>query len=238
MPNRYILCSRTRAALEFDVSNERPADDAEITYFVRAFQILEREYGLDGYTICFAWGSNIRLPRVGPDVIAVIYGDEHCRIPAYADAVAAVFKCHGLFPTFVPRRRPLRLAQIEAAEFLRNLALWLPSGWRYAFSGRTPARCHLVPVGYGLPTDVEPLPFEQRSYVTSFFGSLARPPRNHPLRRLVGTPKAYCRSMAIRMLQQLQGHYGIDAIKLGVTTGFQNSLQDTEQVYFSSDGES
>ena len=232
MPNRYILCSRTRAALEFDISNERPADDAEITYFIRAFQILEREYGLDGYTVCFAWGSNTRLPRVGPDVIAVIYGDEHCRIPAYADAVAAVFKCHGFFPTFVPRRRPLRLAQIELAEFLRDLALWLPSGWRYAFSGRMPARCYLVPVGYGLPTDVEPLPFEQRPHIASFLGSIAAPPRDRPLRTLIGTPKSYCRRMLVQVLRRLQDHYGTNAIQLGLTGGFQDSLQDAGQVYF------
>lgn len=232
MSNRYFVCSRTRPPVEFDIANERPVDDAEIAYFIRGFRLLEQEYGLNGYTVCFAWSSRIQLPCLGSDVIAVVYGDEHCRIPAYAGSVAAVIKCHGLFPTFVPRSRPLRLAQIEVAEFLRNLALWLPTGWRWAFSKSIRDRCILVPIGYGIPTDVQPVPFGQRSYITSFLGSVAKPSQTRSLRALVGTPKAYCRGVMIEVLHRLQKHYGTATIRVGLTSDFQNSLQDTEQVYY------
>jgi hypothetical protein len=232
MPNRYFICSRLRPPVEFDIADERPADDAEIAYFIRGFQILERQYGLDGYTVCFAWSALTRLPRIGPDVIAVIYGDEHCRVPPYVKSVAAVIKCHGLFPIFVPRRRPLRLAQIELAEFLRNAALWLPTGWRWMLSPMARARCHLVPVGYGLPTDLEPPPFDERPYLTAFLGSVTKPAGCGSLRALVGTPKAYCRNTLVQVLRSLQARYGEDAIPLRLTGGFQESLQDAGRGYF------
>ena len=133
--------------MEFDLSNTRPAEGAEVSYFIRGLQVAERTYRLDGYTICLAWGARTPLPFTGPRVVAILYGEEHCRIPAYVNDVAAVIKCHGLFPNFVPRRRPLRLMQIETIEFLRNLLLWAPTGWRWAFSRKTRERCHLIPVG-------------------------------------------------------------------------------------------
>ncbi len=232
MPNRYFICSRMRPPTEFDIANERPVDDAEFPYFIRTFQLLERQYGLDNYTVCFAWSSLVQLPRLGSDVIAVIYGDEHCRIPDYISSVAYVIKCYGMFPNFVFRHRPLRLAQIEAAEFLRNLALWLPTGWRWALSRRIRARCHLMPIGYGFTTNIHPLPFEQRPYITSFLGSIARPATGNWLRRLVGTPKSYCRSVMIPVLQRMQKRYGEAALPITLSGGFQESIQDAGQTYF------
>ncbi len=231
MPNNYFVCSRNRPPVAFDIAEDRPVADAEIVYFIRIFRLLEQRHSLNGYTVCFAWSSWTRLPRLGMDVIAVIYGDEHCRIPAYASAVGAVIKCHGLFPTFVPRRRPLRLAQIEMAEFLRNLVLWLPTGWRWAISRSVRARCHLVPIGYGIPTNVEPLPFDQRPYVTSFLGSIPQSGATSGLRRLIGTPKAYCRAAMMRVLKGLQPRDGADAIRLSLTGGFQESLKDAGETY-------
>jgi glycosyltransferase involved in cell wall biosynthesis len=230
--NRYFICSRNRHPVEFDISNERPVTDAEITYFIRGFQILESLYGLNGYTVCFAWSSLVRLPQVGPNVIAVIYGDEHCRIPTYVNSVAIVIKCYGFFPNFVFRRRPLRLAQIEAAEFLRNMVLWLPNGWRWALSSLTRQRCLLVPVGYGLPTAVLPLAFEERPYITSFVGSVARHETGRRLRTIIGTPKFYCRNVLLRTLGQLKKRYGDSRIMLSETKGFQESLQATGRSYF------
>ncbi len=232
MPNRYFVCTPTRAPVEFDIADEHPVDEAKIAYFIRGFQLLEREYGLDGYTVCFTWSSLIPLPRIGSDVIAVIYGDEHCRVPPYVNQVAAVIKCHGLFPNFVPRGRPLRLAQIEIAEFLRNLTLWLPTGWRWAVSRRARARCTLVPVGYGLPSDAEPVPFAERPYPVSFLGSIGGDEGRSRLRAAVGTPKTYCRKAMTRALRGLQKRYGAECVPLGITAGFQDSQRDAGRTYF------
>ena len=232
MPNRYFICSRTKPAAEFDIARDKPADEAEIPYFIRGFRKLEREYGLDGRIICFAWGADTALPHVGANVIVMIYGDEHCRIPSYVEAVEAVFKVAGTFPNYVPRARPLRLAQIEAAEFLRNLALWAPQGWRWAFSSRTRAKCHVVPMGFGFPTEVRPLAFEQRPLLISFLGSVARPDGGKWLRKLIGTPKAYCRGVIVDVLRGMQRHYGADRVHLKLSEGFQESVKDAGRVYF------
>jgi hypothetical protein len=228
MANEYWICSRNAPPVRIDINVDRPVADAEIAYFIRGFRLLEQQYDFDGHTVCFAWSSKIRLPRLGPDVVAMIYGDEHCRIPAYVDQVRAVIKCHGLYPVLRPRVRPLRLAQIELVELLRNLLLWAPTGWRWLLSAETRRRCHLVPIGYGIPTTVQPMAFDERPYITSFLGSAA-PPRG--LRRLLGTPKYYCRSRMRRVLTGLAERYGADRVHTTLTGGFQQSLKDDDQNY-------
>ncbi|MGI4794769.1 MAG: hypothetical protein ACRYG8_11945 [Janthinobacterium lividum] len=231
MRNRYFICPRFGAPFEFNLVDDAAPEQAKITYFTRTFRILEQQYSLDNYLVCFAWGSNTRLPRLGTDVIAVIHGDEHCRVPAYASRVAAVIKCHGLFPNYVRRLWPIRLAQIEAAEFLRNLVLWLPTGWSWVFSPRARARCHVIPLGYGRPADFEPVPFQQRPYLISFAGSIASEGSNRSLRGLVGTPKAYCRNAMKRVLETLQDRYGAESVRLEFTGGFQQSMQGAADSY-------
>ena len=225
MANRYFVCSRNAHPVEFDIAEDRPVRDAELAYFSPGFRILEQTHDFHGCTVYFAWGSTTRLPELHERVIAVIYGDEHCRIPAYIGKVHAVIKGHGLFPPFRPRRRPLRLAQIEAAEFLRNLALWLPTGWRYALSRRNRARCHLVPIGYGIPSSLPVVEFERRRYLTSFLGSVANVPGRKPFRALVGTPKSWARTRLIEVLRGVEARYGPDRVRVSTTAGFQASLQ-------------
>ena len=231
MTNRYFVCSRNQPPVEFDIARDHPVDDAEISYFVRGFRILEKTHKFDGYTVCFAWSSKIRLPVLGDKVVALIYGDEHCRIPSYVNKVAAVIKCHGLFPNFVPRRRPLRLAQIEAVEFLRNLTLWLPTGWRWLISPSVRARCHLVPVGCGIPTTVEPVPILERKYITSFLGSIPGKSAGSRLRNLIGTPKVFSRRGMMAALHQLATSLPPGQVQTGVTQGFQESLLDAGRIY-------
>ncbi len=230
MANQYFVCTRNRSPVEIDINQDRPVSDAEIAYFIRGFRILESMYEFDGWTVCFSWSSKIQLPVLGDHVISVIYGDEHCRIPRYVKRVSAVLKCHGLYPTFVPRRRPLRLAEIEAVEYLRNLALWLPTGWRWAISSNVRARCHLLPIGYGIPSDVEPRDFDRRRFLTSFLGSIADVPRTQPVRRLIGTPKSFSRSRLLEAMRRMKERHGVERIKVSTTSGFQDSLRH-EQVY-------
>lgn len=230
--NRYIIRTRHGSPVEFDVANDEPVPDANIAYFIRGFRFLERDYAFDGHTICFAWSSTTPLPQLGERVVAVIYGDEHCRVPAYVNQVGAVIKCHGFFPTYVPRLRPPRLAQIEAAEFLRNLALWLPTGWRWLFSPGTRSRCHLVPIGWGVTADVAPLPFAERPCIASFLASIPPDPKHASLRGLIGTPKLYCRRAASRVMAQLADTYGPDRIRTWYTAGFQESLAMGADAYF------
>ncbi len=224
MANTYFVCPRHGPPVEIDIAQDRPVREVEIAYFIRGFRILEATHEFDGYIVCFAWSSRTRLPHFGNHVIALIYGDEHCRIPGYVGRVGAVMKCHGLYPPFVPRARPLRLAQIELVEFLRNLALWMPTGWRWAFSQEVRARCHLLPMGYGIPSDVPIVEFAQRRYLSSFLGSIAKVPKRHVLRFLIGTPKAYSRTRLVEVLRRIEDRYGPDRIRVSCTSDFQESL--------------
>lgn len=234
MANRYFLCARDKPVVEFDIDSDMPLEGAEITYFIRGFRILERTHAFDGYTVCFAWGSNMPIPVHGPDVVVLIYGDEHCRVPAYASQVAAVIKCHGFMPNFTPRVWPLRLMQIEWVELLRNLALWLPSGWRYLFLPSVRARCHLVPLGYGASADFDPeldvVPIHERRYLMSFLGSVSSVP-GRGLRSLVGTPKSYSRRRMLAALRQVEACRPAGEIRIGLTGSFQESLGHASSRY-------
>jgi hypothetical protein len=231
MANRYFVCSRNSPPVEFDVAQDRPVPDAEIAYFIRGFRILERTRGFDGWTVCFAWGSTTRIPCLGERVAAVIYGDEHCRVPAYAGAVGAVMKCHGFFPNFVLRRRPLRLAQIEAAEFLRNLALWVPAGWRWLLSREVRARCHLLPLGYGVAPDAAGVDFGRRRHITSFIGSVSPVAKDRLVRAVVGTPKSYSRGRLVGVLEELRRRHGPERVRLSVTSSFEDSMLQGGRAY-------
>ena len=230
MANRYIVCALGRPPVDFDIADDSPAEGAQITYFTRGFRILEKLSVFDGYTVCFAWGSNIKLPVLGDRVVAVIYGDEHCRVPSYVNEVAAVIKCHGFVPNFVPHIRSPRLLQIEVAEVLRNLALWIPNGWRYLLSPSLRARCHLVPLGYGKPVDAEIVPIDDRPILLSFLGSVASGTKVG-LRSIVGTPKSHCRRAMLRALRKLQASLPDGRVRIGVTSGFQESLAETGGTY-------
>lgn len=230
MANRYFVCPRHGPPVEFDIAQDRPVREAEIAYFIRGFRILEATHDFDNHIVCFAWSARTPLPHFGKHVVALIYGDEHCRIPGYVGRVGAVMKCHGLYPTFVPRRRPLRLAQIELAEFLRNLALWLPTGWRWVLSREVRARCHLLPLGYGIPSDVPAAEFARRRYLSSFLGSIAKVAEHDVLRTVIGTPKSYSRNRLIEVMRGIESRHGPDRIRIATTSGFQDSLLQ-EQVY-------
>ena len=230
MANRYFVCTRNRPPVEFNITNDQPVDDAEISYFIRGFRLLEQTHVFDGYIICFAWGSTVALPVLGDNVIALIYGDEHCRVPRYVMQVGSVMKCHGFIPNFLPRLRPYRLMQIELAELVRNLALWIPTGLRYAMSSQVRERCHLIPLGYGRSCDIPISSIDSRRYLLSFTGSVSdNKPRT--LRRLIGTPKAFCRQAMLKVLGDLQKIYSTEQVKVGVTGSFQDSMRDKGQAY-------
>lgn len=224
MRNRYFVCTPYSPPVEFDLANEKPVDDADIVYFVRIFRLLEEKYGLEGRTVCFTWGSHIPLPVLGPEVIAVIYGDEHCRVPGYIGKVGAVLKCHGFHPNYLPRLRPTRVAFLEALEWCRNFLLWLPNGWRL-LQRRHRRICHLLPLGYGVPAAAPAAAdINSRPYVTSFLGSIKQTAeKKRGLRGWLGTPKLICRLAMIEALRSLESRLGKERVLLDITPGFQES---------------
>jgi hypothetical protein len=70
--------------------------------------VLEELSSLDGLSVYLTWSVD-ELPSYGHDVVAVVTGDETCRIPRYFDRVRAVYKTYGTRPTLGSRpfaRRP------------------------------------------------------------------------------------------------------------------------------------
>ena len=221
-----------RPPKRFDIGDSKPTDDAHISYFIKAFQLLERRHDCEGFTVCFAWGAQTKLPQIDLNVIVVIYGDEQCRIPAYVNEVAVVFKTYGSFPHVVPRTRPLRLAQIELAEFVRNLSVWLPHGWRWLASEGTRKSCHTLPLGYQFVPHCPVKRFSERPYLLSFRGSLSSPEASSRGRAIVGTPKKFARASLANALARARECYGDAAVRYSVTSSYYESTADAGRSYF------
>ena len=206
-----------------------PPNSGGEAFILRAFKVLERSYGLAGFKIYISYDANIPLPSVGSDVIVILHGDEHCRIPSYVRNVRIVLKYYGIFPNYVFRFRPLRLAQIEIFAFFRDFALWIPNGWRILLSKTTRDKLVVMPIGYGRATEIKPSEFEDRPYVVSFIGSLVQGgPSTSWLKRVIGSPKTFSRTRLIPVLENLKIAFGEEKVKFSITTGFYDSMNDPE----------
>ncbi len=70
---------------------------ADTRYFGAAFVAMEAALDDPDLAVFLTWSVD-RLPAYGPQVIAVVLGDESGRRPRYAGRVRAVFKAYGTHP--------------------------------------------------------------------------------------------------------------------------------------------
>jgi hypothetical protein len=157
---RFVLDPPGDHPVEWD-PHEPPADlRDDVRYWSEAFRELPRE---DPSTVVLTW-SITELPVEGPDVVAVVLGDEGSRRPAYAPRIGGLFKCYGDRPRF-SRLSP---SKIGLAVFLQELR-------RRAESLRDPRAGPLaypVPLGLVRPLDVDVRPMAERDIDVAFIGSV------------------------------------------------------------------
>src|SRR4051794_41030211 len=94
---RFINCLNDETPLLWRPSDKVPVERSGSGYFDRVLEVMARELVLPNLTI-YLTRNTVKLPSVGRDVVAVVFGDEKSRVPAYTSSIRAVFKDESLRP--------------------------------------------------------------------------------------------------------------------------------------------
>ncbi len=229
--HRYFFCLQHQ---DSPVAWDPYASDSSITihdaYFGGVFRTLESLLDLSGLTVYLTWDLE-SLPTYGTDVVAVVLGDEWCRIPAYQDDVLAVFKCYGTRPNLPTSAvlPPTYLRLLTTLQQGRLHAYRLPGLLRQAgrrmrnwLRGETTSNTvYPIPLGYANQTDLPVRPLSERSVDLFFAGSLShnRHPVWSPLHWL-RSPKHVAREQMVAQATRLQDHHPEINVQLNVTSDF------------------
>lgn len=180
MASRYINCLTADGQPRvLDLSESHAIDEwPELVYFRRVFQALERIPDDKDFTF-YLTNDVEQLPSYGRRVVAIVVGDEHCRIPLYLHKVGAVFKNCGTRPRLGcrPLREPSLVNMLSLLVFGRRCLKYMPglayyirrlmSGKRRQFA----PFCE-IPLGTANQEVVSFKEFDARSTTLFFAGSV------------------------------------------------------------------
>lgn len=152
------------------------------SYFLEVFETIEKSSSIKNFTFYLTFENLDKLPSYGQNVVAIVLGDEWCRIPKYSHQVRAVFKCYGISPTLGcnPLLKPSYLNIMTLFNFLRVWIIGLPSWLNYTVSNFKNRELNTVknafiydiPLGYFNQLDLPIKPIENRLFDVSFAGSI------------------------------------------------------------------
>jgi hypothetical protein len=192
---------------------------------------MEKSLELNGLVFYLTWNVH-KLPSYGQNVVAVVQGDESCRIPTYFHKVRAVFKCYGTRPTLEYNAflKPSYLNLLTLVQFSKVWTARLPSLLRYLFRRLTSLRLGIVrvppiydiPLGYHNQLDLPIKSMEARRYDVFFAGSIVH--EAYPiwsLKHWLGTPKRLSREKMISILEAIKEKHPEYTIELVTTPNFQ-----------------
>jgi hypothetical protein len=226
--NRYFIClSYEEEPIPWDLQD--PSQQHAPPYFRKVLLAMERTLEVDDLTFYLTWKLD-ELPSYGDNVIALVMGDEWCRIPRYVHNVLATFKCYGTQLTMGIDwfHQPFVLNLLLCIKYLRTILMRLPGRLRYAVRGLKyrfqrahSAPLYDLPLGYGNQLDLPLLPISKRSHDIFFAGSIKH--SNHPAwqpQHWLRSPKDVSRQRMVDQLTKLdQSDSSID-IRLVTSSAF------------------
>ena len=238
--NTYYLCfPRTKKKLAWNPFEPSPTPQlyARTTYLGGVFQAMEQHLNQTGLTFYLTLDLRV-LPSYGPDVVAVIQGDESARIPAYFDKVRATFKCYGT--------RPVRPASCRAAPSYRNLLIQaqyvrdavrgLPGRAHFALQRRRHQDnlppIYPIPLGYANQLTLPVKPIEERAVDVFFAGSVAH--KAYPAwspKRWLKTPKDLARRQMLAGLEAARRRMPGLTVDLRLQSSFRRSIKASAAAY-------
>lgn len=189
--NRYVYVEPGRKPVPFDPRDASSVPHGHAVYTARVLAAAERAGAPGGLTVYVTW-DRASLPSYGRDVVAVLFGEEWSRAPAYADRVLATFKWHG---AALPRPAGGLTygGWLDLVRWCRIQSRRLPERARRRLRGGDPA-VYALPVGYGKLDDLPIKPLTDRAYDLYFSGSVDN--RTYPFwkpERWLQTPKGIAR---------------------------------------------
>jgi hypothetical protein len=237
--NRYVVLPPWKGTpIVWDPHDTQTVPLPDCSYLGGVFAAMENR-DVTGLTVYITYDLN-SLPSYGDDVVAVVLGDEWCRVPRYAQRVRAVFKTYGtqlavawdavLGPT------PYRLAAL--AQDARTAALGAPNRWAATTAAlrrmvrRQPLRHTIftIPLGYYRQTQVPFVPIDERRFDSYFGGSVTqRGGSRFALHRL--SPKFLSRERMMKRLAAIAKHNPHVSIGTDLTASFQHTNDDDATRY-------
>jgi hypothetical protein len=221
--NKYYVClpgsDQTLVTIEESIAagNEFILD-YNFNYFKKIFDHIEQISNKAGLTFYITRDVQV-LPSYGSDVVAILLGDEWCRIPRYFDKVKAVFKCYGTKPVtgYHPFNQPILLSTMTLIQFIRLLLIRLPGILRHLLYTVKNSRgqnfrlapIHEIPLGFYKQEDLPIKDFLSRDYDIFFRGSMINHKKSQSYfpRFSLKSPKNLSRNRMIENLMLLKNKH-------------------------------
>jgi hypothetical protein len=215
--------------------------DYNLDYFAKIFEEMEKSLEIDGLTFYITRDIH-ELPSYGQNVIAIVLGDEWCRIPTYFHKVRAIFKCYGTRPILGcnPLLQPSYLNILALVQYLRIWLLRLPGLLNYAFhtfkrwrlsTAQTPP-IYDIPLGYYKQFELPIKNLETRLYDIFFAGSMVNVPYSvWSLKYWFGTPKNLSRKQMLSSLEKFQAKHPELKVELSLTPSFHATKHEEARIY-------
>lgn len=232
--NKYYICLKgNQKPIDWDlfVSNPNINIDCSLDYFSKVFETMEKSLNLKNMIFYLTWENLDRLPSYGPNVVAIVLGDEWCRIPKYCHKVKAIFKCYGIKPTLGcnPLLNPSYLNIVTSLQFVKALVSGLPGQLNYRFQKvkstifgtEKNAPIYDLPLGYYKQIELPIKDIGNRPDDVFFAGSIEHD--LHPvwsLKYWFKSPKKLARRKMISAIYSIKENNPNIKFELTVTSGF------------------
>jgi hypothetical protein len=206
--NKHYLCiNKNTFAQEWDpafpdekLSKAKP----DIIYFGRALAIMEQSIGIEGLTIYVTWDTE-SLPSYGENIVAIVLGDEWCRIPLYAHKVLAVFKGYGTRLTLAsnPFTTPSYYSILCTAQFFLSTLFRLRGVATNKLLSKQ-ENIFDIPIGCFNSVEVPIKEFSSRIVDLSFIGGIGDEyHKKNSIKSLIKTPKIIARRELVSQIKKL-----------------------------------
>ncbi|MFB2773241.1 glycosyltransferase family 1 protein [Pelatocladus sp. BLCC-F211] len=241
--NQYFICQSSLNPIPWNISDADETFPVDCVYFGKVFKAMEKDLKVKDLTFYLTWDIN-QLPSYGQNVVAIVLGDEWCRIPKYFQKVKAIFKCYGTRPMLGcnPLLNPSYLNIISFIQFFRNYAASLPRRLQYRLykfkniylGVLKHPYIYEIPLGYYNQIELPVKDIKERLYDVFFAGSLTlEASHKESFLKRVLSAKAVSRQQMISKIYKIQEKDVDLKIELLIqpSFGFQGTRHDAAKVY-------
>lgn len=199
---------------------------ADTRYFGAAFVAMEAALDDPDLAVYLTWNVD-RLPAYGPQVIAVVLGDESGRRPRYAGRVRAVFKAYGSHPELTGLRPDLT-GLVSLGQYGYRWLRWLSAAAPGVAGPRSRrGACFSIPPGTFNQLDLPVTEIAARGTDLFFAGSI----EHGTARQSFGSAKVRARREMLTAVSALQRDRPRLRSEIRLTAGFQESVDAAPEPY-------